>query len=212
MAWYMDSLDDLKELYLRIKEKNIEIERVSDHGHAIGIYIRDPDGNGIEVSYEMPSSEWGHDPNRYMIGGTQRGRLPGRLRGVTQMVAQTWSRDELQGQKGLAVVLADFQNRHDVRVAEPRGGLGLAPETLDRVLIRLVGRGQHLDRHLAAQPHVLSPVDNAHATSAQLVGDAVVTQRLANQRLRHDGTPDPKPSYLDNKARRNPSYLKLRST
>jgi catechol 2,3-dioxygenase len=77
MAWYMDSLDDLKELYFRIKEKKIKIERVSDHGHAIGIYIRDPDGNGIEVSYEMPSSEWGHDANGYMIGGTQRGRLPG---------------------------------------------------------------------------------------------------------------------------------------
>ena len=77
MAWYMDSLDDLKELYLRIKEKNIPIERVSDHGHAIGIYIRDPDGNGIEVSYEMPSSEWGHDENKYMIGGTKHGRLSG---------------------------------------------------------------------------------------------------------------------------------------
>ena len=77
MAWYMDSLDDLKELYFRIKEKNIHIERVSDHGHAIGIYIRDPDGNGIEVSYEMPSSEWGHDEKNYMIGGTKHGRLSG---------------------------------------------------------------------------------------------------------------------------------------
>ncbi len=77
MAWYMESLDDLKELYFRIKEKNIEIERVSDHGHAIGIYIRDPDGNGIEVSYEMPRSEWGHDENKYMIGGTQHGRMSG---------------------------------------------------------------------------------------------------------------------------------------
>ena len=76
-AWYMESLDDLKELYFRIKEKNIEIERVSDHGHAIGIYIRDPDGNGIEVSYEMPSSEWGHDENRQMIGSTEHGRLSG---------------------------------------------------------------------------------------------------------------------------------------
>jgi catechol-2,3-dioxygenase len=76
-AWYMHSLDDLKELYFRIKDKNIEIERVSDHGHAIGIYIRDPDGNGIEVSYEMPSSEWGHDPNNYMIGATEKGRLSG---------------------------------------------------------------------------------------------------------------------------------------
>ena len=77
MAWYMESLDDLRELYLRIKEKRITIERVSDHGHAIGIYIRDPDGNGIEVSYEMPSSEWGHDESGYMISRTEKGRLSG---------------------------------------------------------------------------------------------------------------------------------------
>jgi catechol 2,3-dioxygenase len=77
MAWYMESLEDLKELYYRIKERNIPIERVSDHGHAIGIYIHDPDGNGIEVSYEMPASQWGHDESRYMIGGTQKGRMPG---------------------------------------------------------------------------------------------------------------------------------------
>mgnify|MGYP001312732000 CR=1 FL=1 len=77
MAWYMDSLEDLAELYHRIKEKNIEIEHVSDHGHAIGIYIHDPDGNGIELSYEMPQSEWGHDENGYMIGSTSKGRLSG---------------------------------------------------------------------------------------------------------------------------------------
>ena len=77
MAWYMESLEDLKEIYYRIKERNIPIERVSDHGHAIGIYIHDPDGNGIEVSYEMPASQWGHDESGYMIGGTQKGRMPG---------------------------------------------------------------------------------------------------------------------------------------
>jgi catechol-2,3-dioxygenase len=77
MAWYMESLEDLKEIYYRIKERNIPIERVSDHGHAIGIYIHDPDGNGIEVSYEMPASQWGHDESGYIIGGTQKGRMPG---------------------------------------------------------------------------------------------------------------------------------------
>jgi catechol-2,3-dioxygenase len=77
MAWYMESLEDLQEIYYRIKERNIPIERVSDHGHAIGIYIHDPDGNGIEVSYEMPASQWSHDESGYMIGGTQKGRLPG---------------------------------------------------------------------------------------------------------------------------------------
>jgi catechol-2,3-dioxygenase len=45
------SLACVKQLAQVSKEKNIEIEPVSDHGHAIGIYIRDPEGNGIGVSY-----------------------------------------------------------------------------------------------------------------------------------------------------------------
>ena len=74
MAWYMESLDDLKELYHRIKEKNIDIERVADHGLSIGIYIRDPDGNGVEVSYEFPRAQWGREQGQRT---TQKGRLPG---------------------------------------------------------------------------------------------------------------------------------------
>ena len=59
MAWYMDSLDDLKELYFRIKEKNIEIERVSDHGHAIGIYIRDQTAMGSRSPTRCPAVSGG---------------------------------------------------------------------------------------------------------------------------------------------------------
>ncbi len=78
MAWYMHSLDDLKELYARIKEKQIPIERISDHGLSIGIYFKDPDGNGIEVSYELPRSAWGREENIFMSGDfTQMGRFPG---------------------------------------------------------------------------------------------------------------------------------------
>ena len=88
MAWYMESLDDLKELYYRIKERDIAIESVSDHGHAVGIYIRDPDGNGIEVSNEMPADEWGHEDGQYMIGATAKGRLPGPWDEVLERQAQ----------------------------------------------------------------------------------------------------------------------------
>ena len=77
MAWYMESLDDLKEIYHRIKERKIDIESVSDHGLSIGIYIRDPDGNGIEVSYELPRSQWGREDNIFMGEPTQKGRFPG---------------------------------------------------------------------------------------------------------------------------------------
>jgi len=78
MCWYMHSLDDLKELYHRINELNIPIDFVSDHGLSIGIYLRDPDGNGIEVSYELPRSEWGREENLFISGGfTDKGRFPG---------------------------------------------------------------------------------------------------------------------------------------
>jgi catechol-2,3-dioxygenase len=45
------SLACVKQLAQVSKEKNTDIERASGHGHAIGIYNRDPEGNGIGVSY-----------------------------------------------------------------------------------------------------------------------------------------------------------------
>jgi catechol 2,3-dioxygenase len=78
MAWYMASVDDLKEIYHRLQEKNIPIDMVSDHGLSIGIYIRDPDGNGIELSYELPRSEWGREENIFMgVDNSEKGRFPG---------------------------------------------------------------------------------------------------------------------------------------
>ncbi|MCH7605636.1 MAG: VOC family protein [Chloroflexi bacterium] len=77
MAWMMESLDDLKELYLRIKEKNIPIARVSDHGVSIGVYFHDPDGNGIEVGYELPRSEWHRQDKLFTDIPTGKGLFPG---------------------------------------------------------------------------------------------------------------------------------------
>ena len=77
MAWMMESLDDLKEIYLRIKEKNIPITRVSDHGISIGVYFHDPDGNGIEVSYELPRSQWPRQDKLFTEGSVSKGRFPG---------------------------------------------------------------------------------------------------------------------------------------
>ena len=38
MAWYMESLEDLEELYYRMKERNIPIERVSDHEYEESLF------------------------------------------------------------------------------------------------------------------------------------------------------------------------------
>jgi len=77
MAWMMHSLDDLKELYQRLKDKNVPIDHVSDHGISVGIYFRDPDGNGVEVSYEMPRSEWPRHEKVFSAEGRQKGLFPG---------------------------------------------------------------------------------------------------------------------------------------
>jgi len=77
MAWRVESLDDLKEFYERIKAEGQPIDRIIDHGISLGIYMRDPDGNGVEVFYEMPRAEWPVDYNVFTREKTGTGRFPG---------------------------------------------------------------------------------------------------------------------------------------
>ncbi len=77
MAWSLHSLDDLKAIYQRIKDRNIPIDHVSDHGISLGIYIHDPDGNGIEVYYELPRAEWHREDHIFSGEGRMKGRFPG---------------------------------------------------------------------------------------------------------------------------------------
>ena len=53
-AWEMDSVEGLKVLYREMKRKSVDIVRIGDHGASLGVYFRDPDGNEIEVFYELP--------------------------------------------------------------------------------------------------------------------------------------------------------------
>jgi catechol 2,3-dioxygenase len=74
VAWRMANLEDLGEMYKRLKAKDVPVS-VSDHTVSIGIYFSDPDGNGLEVYYEQPRSEW----NRQRPFSEQgaKGRFPG---------------------------------------------------------------------------------------------------------------------------------------
>jgi len=77
MAWMMASLDDLKAAYWRLKEKGVKIERIQDHGLSLGIYFRDPDGNGIEVSYELPREQWPRQEEVFAADVVDLVRFPG---------------------------------------------------------------------------------------------------------------------------------------
>jgi catechol 2,3-dioxygenase len=74
VAWRMANLDDLAAMYHRLKERGVPI-RVADHTISIGVYFSDPDGNGLEVYYELPRAEWHRD--RPFSGEGGKGRFPG---------------------------------------------------------------------------------------------------------------------------------------
>ena len=57
-AWEMDPFEDLKVLYREMKRKSVDIVGIGDHGASLGVYFRDPDGNEIEVFYELPRDQW----------------------------------------------------------------------------------------------------------------------------------------------------------
>lgn len=42
----------------RIFQAGISLEGASDHGVSEALYLRDPDGNGVELYWDRPESEW----------------------------------------------------------------------------------------------------------------------------------------------------------
>ncbi|MCY4058770.1 MAG: VOC family protein [Gammaproteobacteria bacterium] len=58
MAWQMESFEDLKTLHQLLKDNDIEIVRIGDHGLSLGVYFCDPDENELEAYYELPKAEW----------------------------------------------------------------------------------------------------------------------------------------------------------
>ncbi len=69
MAWQMASFEDLQELYLRLKENDVRIKIVRDHGISLGVYLLDPDDNEIEVYYELPKAQWQWSADKGLFGG-----------------------------------------------------------------------------------------------------------------------------------------------
>jgi catechol 2,3-dioxygenase len=74
VAWRMATLDDLAVMYRALQARGIPI-RVVDHTVSIGVYFSDPDGNGLEVYYELPRSQWNQE--RPFSEAGQKGRFPG---------------------------------------------------------------------------------------------------------------------------------------
>lgn len=56
IAFQVDSEQALKDAYLTLREQGVEIARAVDHVSQKSIYFRDPDGNLLEIYYELPNA------------------------------------------------------------------------------------------------------------------------------------------------------------
>ncbi|WP_226390210.1 VOC family protein [Penaeicola halotolerans] len=52
---------DLAAILQRLLDKGYPLTGASDHGVSEALYLDDPDGNGVELYWDRPSSEWPKD-------------------------------------------------------------------------------------------------------------------------------------------------------
>ena len=54
---------DLANALRRLQGARIQLDGASDHGVSEALYLRDPDGNGLELYWDRPESEWPRNPD-----------------------------------------------------------------------------------------------------------------------------------------------------
>jgi catechol 2,3-dioxygenase len=53
---------ELADALRRLLRAGIHIDGASDHGVSEAIYLRDPDGNGVELYWDRPREQWPRTP------------------------------------------------------------------------------------------------------------------------------------------------------
>ena len=46
----------------RVLATGVELDGAADHGVSEALYLRDPDGNGVEFYWDRPKEKWPHTP------------------------------------------------------------------------------------------------------------------------------------------------------
>lgn len=71
IAFQVDSYEALREAYVTLIEHGVEIQRAMDHSSQRSLYFPDPDGNRLEIYYEVPNAltvfaDGRHDEDRVL--------------------------------------------------------------------------------------------------------------------------------------------------
>ncbi len=114
------------------------------------------------------------------LGGKIGRRVERQPRRIAQYLLQRAAGNQLHGDVGDAVVLADLEDGDDIGMVEPRRGARLAQEALARrgEDLRRQRRQQRPDRHLALDGRIDGAEHRAHGPPPELSQDPVMAQRL----------------------------------
>jgi catechol 2,3-dioxygenase len=63
---------ELGDALRRLVRAGIPLEGAADHGVSHALYLRDPDGNGVELYWDRPGSEWPRTPTGELNMHTRR--------------------------------------------------------------------------------------------------------------------------------------------
>jgi len=63
LAILYPSRADLADALRRLLDAGIPLEGASDHGVSEALYLRDPDGNGVELYWDRPQDQWPRNKN-----------------------------------------------------------------------------------------------------------------------------------------------------
>lgn len=55
----------------RLRSAGVPLDGASDHGVSEALYLRDPDGNGIELYWDRPAGEWPRNPDGQLAMDTR---------------------------------------------------------------------------------------------------------------------------------------------
>jgi len=70
---------ELADALRRLQRAGIPLDGAADHGVSEALYLKDPDGNGVELYWDRPENEWPRDPQGGLKMGTKPLDLPGLL-------------------------------------------------------------------------------------------------------------------------------------
>ncbi len=97
-----------------------------------------------------------------------------------ELRSQRFPFNVLKDYEAVIALLPDLVDSADILMIESGGGFGFSQQTLFGVLIGRDFGWEEFNRDFPVEPLVLSQVDLAHATTPELLDDAVVRDGLAD--------------------------------